>query len=154
MEQAKDVKVIKFSRDFYKKVYKEAFDYCADNFENEDNEQTGECTVSISVDGYDLEFTADVECMYEDESFNHAFGTWHDPYAGYYFADVYGIRDVTVYDDDGDCVDGFSIDEYNEQFFDDEHLNIRKGTKCVSSTVTTMVCVRCFTITIGHPCLG
>lgn len=117
-----------FTKDFYKKVYDEACKACKKNFINEDGEQYGTCLVTISVDGYEIELNALVECEYEDESFDHAFGTWHDPYAGYVFSDVYGISDVTVWGEDGE-VEGFSIDDYDKQFIDYEHNGIKKGDK-------------------------
>ena len=42
---------------------------------------------------------------------------------------MYGIKDVTVWDENGDVVEGFSIDDFEAQFIEDEHKGIKKGDK-------------------------
>jgi hypothetical protein len=118
-----------FTKDFYKKVYDEVFDACKSEFVNEDGECYGKCYVTINIDGYEIDLTALVECEWSDDSFDHAFGTWHDPFAGYEFSGVYGIEDVTVWDEDGNVVEGFSINDYDSQFVEEEHGGIKKGDK-------------------------
>ena len=122
---------IEFTKEFYKKVYEALCDYCQENFENLDGEAYGTCNAEVEVDGFVIEAECGCECEFEDSSFDHAFGTWHDPYAGYVFSDVEGISDVTVWDEEGDEVEGFSIEAYDNQFIEDEHNGIMKGDKVV-----------------------
>lgn len=116
-----------FTPDFYKKVYDAVYDYCKENYQRD---YEGSMSVStVTVDGCEIECDADIDTEWQDDSFDHAFGTWHDPCAGYEFADVSGIANVTVWDEDGNVVEGFSVEDYDAQFREDEHMGIKKGDK-------------------------
>ena len=110
-----------FTPEFYQKVY----DCIMDGIDDMDDGANyfecviGDVTVSASVM---------VDVTEEDRSFSHAFGIQRE--FGYVreFSD---IDDVEVWDEDGDAVEGFSVDEFNEQFMVDETAipggTVRKG---------------------------
>lgn len=123
------MKKVDFTKDFYEKVYKAVYEYCEEYYKSDCD---GSMSVStVEVDGYEIECDADIDTEWHDDSFDHAFGTWHDPYACYEFADVAGISNVTVWDEEGDEVEGFSVDDYDAQFIEDEYNGIKKGDKVV-----------------------
>ena len=116
-----------FSTEFYKKLYDRVYDECEKRFENPDNEPSVSMTVEIEFDDCTIEADVEVTCEFEDRSFDHAFGTWHDPYAGYVFGDV-DIISGKVYDDDGNVYE-FDVEAYDSQFMSDHKGGIVKGDK-------------------------
>ena len=109
------MKKIEFTHDFYKEVYKKIMDKqsCYDAGDGFDFYPT------IYVDFKGVRYQIDIEVTYasefRDESFDHAFGTWVDEYAGYYFADgLDGIGNVDVWDDE-DGEGRFIISTYGQK---------------------------------------
>lgn len=122
------MKHVSFDKDFYKRVYEALCDYCEAHFHDAWHEDGDIICATVDIDEYTVEAYCDCSSEYKDESFDHAFGTWHDPCPSYEFEDVIGIEDVSVFDDDGE-VEGFSIDDYYAQFVEDEHDDLKKGDK-------------------------
>ena len=116
-----------FTPDFYKDLYKEICDYCKNNYVS-DGESSGTMSGCFSLDEYEIEFEADIECEFQDESFDHAFGTWHDPNAGYVFGCVSGISEINIYGEDG-LLESVDIDEFEAVFHESEHKGHKAGDK-------------------------
>lgn len=83
---------------------------------------------SVSVCCYVDNMYIEAEVVYGttwcDDSFDHAFGTWHDPCAHYEAEGIEELEDITVYEDD-DCkkvIEGFSYDDFWAQFEKDEKV--------------------------------
>lgn len=116
-----------FTPEFYRKVY----DSITDDIDDMDDGSNyfecviGDVTVSMSVL---------VDVTEEDRSFSHAFGIEHE--TGYVrtFAD---IADVEVWDGDGDPVEGFSVEAFNEQLMNHEvrlsGKTVRRGDTVTAS---------------------
>lgn len=51
-----------------------------------------------------------------DESFDHAFGTWHDPNAGWLITGIEFIVKVKVEDDEGNEVEGFDVEKFCKDY--------------------------------------
>lgn len=122
---------VEFTQEFYKEVYKKIMDKqssydCGEGFE---------FTPTIYVEFNGVRYQIDIEVTYasefQDDSFDHAFGTWHDPNAGYYFADgIESIGKVEMWDDETDEeVEGFDEDAFWQQFDEDSYRNIKVGDK-------------------------
>lgn len=92
----------------------------------------------VSIDFYigedDMYVTCEAHYITElhDDSFDHAFGTWHDPYP---YLEVVGcddIYDVKVYE--SDCkdakeIEGFDYDSFWAQFEVESYAGFKKGDK-------------------------
>lgn len=103
-----------FSRDFYEKLYKAIMDK-VDEVAYDDEADGYPDT--FYVDGCEVDATVYYGFELHDESFDHAFGTWHDPYPYMEATCVNGIEEVTVRDEDtGEEVSGFSCDAFMAQF--------------------------------------
>lgn len=116
-----------FTPDFYKNVYKAICEYCEKNYES-NGEASDTMSGCFTLDEYEIEFDADIECEWCDESFDHAFGTWHDPYAGYGFGCVSGISEINIYGENG-LVESVDIDEFEAVFHEAEHKGHKAGDK-------------------------
>lgn len=114
-----------FTPDFYKAVYKAICEYCEKNYES-NGESSDTMSGSFSYKEYEIEFEADIEGEWHDESFDHAFGTWHDPNPCYVFGRVSGISDLIVYDESGP-IDGVDADKLYEAFQESEHKGHKTG---------------------------
>lgn len=123
-----------FTKDFYEKVFKELDDWMSreDGMEN-----SGSKTVTLYIedderfndgDTIEIEMEAGYECDLHDDSFDHAFGTWHDPCPYWEYAGLTYIDDVRVWVDEKE-VQGFSVDDFWAQFHVEEHRGIKKGDK-------------------------
>lgn len=128
------MKHVDFTQEFYKEVYKKIMDKqsyydCGDGFDFYP-------TIYVEYEG--VRYQIDIEVTYasefRDDSFDHAFGTWVDDHAGYYFADgIDAIGNVDVWDEtNGEEVEGFDKDEFWRQFEKDNFRNIKVGDKVVS----------------------
>ena len=110
------MKKVNLTPEFYEQLVNDVYDYCKRNYENEDGEKYVTMSVCLSIGDYEVELDAEVESEFVDESFDHAFGTWHDPMAGWAFGSVYDVNNVHVYDADGEVEgfskDGFTLTEY------------------------------------------
>lgn len=83
---------------------------------------------SVSVCCYVDNMYIEAEVVYGttwcDDSFDHAFGTWHDTCAHYEAEGIDELEDITVYEND-DCekvIDGFSYDDFWAQFEQDTYI--------------------------------
>ena len=126
---------VEFTQEFYKEVYKKIMDKQS----SYDAGDGFDFYPTIYVEFNGVTYQIDIEVTYAsefiDESFDHAFGTWHDPNAGYYFADgIDGIGKVDVWDDeDGEEVEGFDEAAFWQQFDEDNYRNIKVGDKVMYS---------------------
>lgn len=89
---------------FYDRLYIGLNYYCRHYREGKPIE-SGEYEDDIPLnDDYCAEVSLDVEviCEFQDDSFDHEFGTWDDPCKGYYpnGVKVEKIRSIKVYDED------------------------------------------------------
>ena len=91
-----------FTPEFYQKMYDALMD--VDWSYNDDYEAVIE-GLPVAEDCYvdDYYITADkvyYDKEFVDESFDHAYGTWHDPFAHYEVTGIYNIDCVHVYEND------------------------------------------------------
>lgn len=123
------MKHVDFTQEFYKEVYKKIMDKQS----SYDAGDGFDFYPTIYVEFNGVRYQIDIEVTYasefRDDSFDHAFGTWHDPYAGYYFADgIDSIGNVDVWDDtNGEEVEGFDEEVFWQQFDCDSYRNIKTG---------------------------
>lgn len=108
------MKQVKFSDDFYKHLanaIREGMDDVVYDDEEKGNPDT------FHVDGYAVDVTVYYGWELHDDSFDHAFGTWHDPYPCMKAEYIDDIDDVTVSIEETDeQVDGFDYDAFMAQF--------------------------------------
>lgn len=122
---------VEFTQEFYKEVYKQIM-ACQKDY---DAGEGFDFTPTIYVEFNDATYQIDIEVTYasefQDDSFDHAFGTWHDPNAGYYFADgIESIGKVEMWDEEsGEEVEGFDEDAFWQQFEASLHLHLKNGDK-------------------------
>ena len=118
-----------FTKEFYLKIYKELHDYCEENYDGEEVMTVWIDDIEINGHYYEIDCEVDIEREFHDESFDHAFGVWHDPFPYYEFVDVDGISDVEVYED-GNKIEGFSVEDYyNFVNNDEDHEGFHTGDK-------------------------
>ena len=117
------MRTAQFTKDFYKRLH-EAVMASASKAKYEDDGYLA----SIYVDGYEVELTAYFNWERHDESFDHAFGTWHDPHPYMEVTSLNDIGEVTVRDDmSGEEVGGFDYDSFMAQFEQPFCLVFHKG---------------------------
>lgn len=106
------MKPTSLSPEFYENLYNEIINH---GFEPE-TENDCHCNMDIEdVDGFFVNLEATFEVNYEDDSFDHAFGTEY----GYHFecGNLIDIEAVVLSDEDGnDVSDLFDYDAFWEQF--------------------------------------
>lgn len=118
------MKPTSLSPEFYKKLYDEII--CKFEFVPEDIDDTSCYIDAEDFDGFYIEFKATFEVNVIDDSFDHAFGTFHASHieAG----ELTDIEEVTMYDEDGNNVSKlFDYDAFWEQFKCYE-VKFRSGT--------------------------
>lgn len=98
--------------------YKEVYDRINEKISNFDY---GEDVNQMQDYDFDLgEYWVHVECWFSsewyDESFDHAFGTWHDPNAGWVITGIEEIGEIKVEDEDGNEVEGFDVEKFCKDF--------------------------------------
>lgn len=107
-----------FTKEFYSKMYDELLgsakylwgDRLEDAMDGKavaEDCYVGEYYITVDEVYYDREWV--------DESFDHAFGTWHDPNAGYEICGICDIDKVHVYEsDDSNAAEihGFDYDAF------------------------------------------
>lgn len=107
------MKPTSLSPEFYKKLYDEII--CKFEFDPESTEDTSCYITAEDFEGFFIEFKATFEVNVIDDSFDHAFGTYHDSHieAG----ELTDIDEVFMYDeDDNDVSHLFDYDAFWEQF--------------------------------------
>jgi len=132
------MKHVDFTEEFYKEVYKQIMD--RQSSYDPGNGFDFYPTIYVEFNGvsYQIDIEVTYAKEYKDDSFDHAFGTWVDEFAGYYFADgLEGIGRVDVWDDtSGEEVEGFDEDKFWQQFERDHTYNgIKAGDKVKSHGV-------------------
>jgi hypothetical protein len=127
------MKRIEFTQEFYKEVYNKIMDKQSSYDEGEGFDFYPTIYVEFNGVRYQIDIEVTYASEFRDESFDHAFGTWHDPNAGYYFADgIDDIGNVDVWDDEDDEeVEGFDKEAFWQQFDKDRYRNIKVGDKVV-----------------------
>lgn len=109
----KDMKQVTFTDEFYKQLYNELLELC-ECYENEEDSERVEEAFGIELDNYNIGLNISMVFEYEDNSFNHEFGTYIDENAGYLtFKKIEKVSDVHVYDEDGE-VAGFDYEKFNK----------------------------------------
>ena len=100
-----------FTTDFYNHLYNKITERMNDDCYDEDN-GTG-FSHYYEFDGYCVELDVFYDYEWEDDSFDHAFGTWRDPYAGYYPIGIEKVENVHVFKSKTfEEVTGFDCDEF------------------------------------------
>lgn len=107
-----------FTTEFYKNLYDALLENAKSDWYYEDvcngKLLSMDCECGWASDVYvvcDIEVGTEVH----DESFDHAFGTWHDPAPYLEVVSIDGIDDIHVYessDRDAKEIDGFDIDAF------------------------------------------
>lgn len=102
---------------FYDKLFAQLSKYVKDTVTDEEETLHEDCDFYIDItDDISVYISLDITVFaeYHDESFDHAFGTWKDPYAGFYPSGykVELINEICV--DDG-------VNEY-EPIYDKERI--------------------------------
>lgn len=125
-----------FTPDFYKALYdaiveasKGTMDLWAE--EIADGESVG---VDCYVDNYYITAEVIVATEWHDESFDHAFGTWHDPNP---YLEVVGCEEIfNIHVYEGDTkdakeIEGFSEEAFWSQFEVEKYGKYSKGDKVI-----------------------
>ena len=113
-----------FDQDFYRKLGSE--------IENDDIEVdedgSGTYCREYEIDGYFVEACVTFKVTWNDDSFDHAFGTqYYPPYA--VLENLIDIKDVDIEDGDGNKVLGFDYDQFWKQYERDTFGSIKAGDK-------------------------
>ena len=109
-----NMKRVQFSEQFYKHLH-DAIMGNAGNVEY-DSEAHG-YPDTFYVDGYKVDATVFYGWELHDDSFDHAFGTWHDPHPYMEVEYLDNIDNVVVYEEEtGEMVEGFDNDAFMSQF--------------------------------------
>lgn len=112
-----------FTKDFYFHLYNEVINKMNDDSYDED-EGTG-FSHYYEVDGYDVELDVFYTYEWQDDSFDHAFGTWRDPYAGYYPVGIERVENVRVWITDTDTeVTGFDCDVFLNTIYPPKNVKV------------------------------
>lgn len=107
------MKTTQFHSDFYARLHEAIMASASDAVYDDEHGHQG----TYYVDGYEVELTAYFNWERHDESFDHAFGTWHDPFPYMEATSLDDIDEVTVRDDmSGEEVSGFDRDAFMAQF--------------------------------------
>ena len=114
---------MEFTKEFYKKLCNAIYDYAEKH-----DEVLDEYNMDLYMDGFVIYLVADFNVEWEDDSFDHAFGTqYYPPYA--VLGNLTDISDVEIYDEETDerlDVD-FNVDEFWSTFDVNEYMNLKKG---------------------------
>lgn len=104
------MKKVQFTREFYEHL-DDAIMKGLDNVTYDDDiSNYGD---SFEVDGFEVEATICYTWELHDDSFDHAFGTWHDPYPYMEATGFESISDVHVYDSESEEeVEGFDYEAF------------------------------------------
>lgn len=114
-----------FTADFYRHLYDAIREY-TDDLELDGCDTSASAT--LYVDGCEVELTVEFSLEWIDESFDHAFGTWHDPYPYYRVSCIEGVDDVRIYDEEtGDEIEGFDCGAFMAQFDVPSHIFSIRG---------------------------
>lgn len=98
---------------FTKEFYKHLFTKMEADFGNVEYNDMNEYICAYEVDGYDIELTVSYDFEWHDDSFDHAFGTWHDPYPYWEACGIIEVFDVVVFETGTENeVTGFDCDEF------------------------------------------
>lgn len=125
---------MKLTDEFYKELHEELMKYSqvlsGSEFEKacEDENVYVECYVGEYYVTAMVHFKAELH----DESFDHLFGTWHDPDPQMEIEGYDYLEDVHVYEsDDKDAIEvgEFDFDAFMDQFEKDRYLYYKKGDK-------------------------
>ena len=104
-----------FTPDFYKMVNKELTEVLTKQYEPKEMSEEYVAYICIepedSGDCIEVELTCQCNNTVHDESFDHAFGTWHDPCPYLEFEQLDDIEDATVRLN-GEKIEGFSLDDF------------------------------------------
>lgn len=104
------------TEDFYKELYEEICSYAEANYECDDAEATStSVSMELEIGDISVSLQATFGVEWEDDSFDHAFGTRH----GWHMElrDLDDIDDVSVYDEEGeDITKQFDYDAFWAQF--------------------------------------
>lgn len=110
----KQPKKVTFPDSFYQQVYDE-LKFRGDQFDyGEDPNQMQEC--DLEIDDYWVHVDWWFSTEWVDESFDHAFGTWKDPDAGWLITGIEMIVNVIVEDDEENKVEGFDVEKFCKDF--------------------------------------
>lgn len=122
-----------FTKEFYQFVYNEINKRLEEDFCPSEEVEETDGYVCIEEKPYaeddeviEISATVETENEWNDDSFDHAFGTWHDPcpcwkYGG--ITDIFNVE-VTV---NGDKVEGWNEADFWLSFIEDEYKEHKKG---------------------------
>ena len=119
-----------FTKEFYQAVFHQMEERLKEDFcpTEEDEEVDGyacfeEEPFADDGDCIEVEMTLRTLNEWEDDSFDHAFGTWHDPYACWGYGYIYDVEDdVKVYKN-GKEIEGWNMDDFWLSFNEEQHTN-------------------------------
>ena len=108
-----------FTPEFYKKLYDELLEKANKDWYYEDVCESGhlamDCECDWAGDIYVVLNDVEVGTEVHDDSFDHAFGTWHDPHPYLEVTCIEGLSDVHVYENsnrDAKEIEGFDIEAF------------------------------------------
>ena len=103
---------------FTKEFYSHLFEKIEAEFPYVEHCEYNGYNYGFDVDGYYIELDIYFAFEWQDDSFDHAFGTWHDPFAGYAAVGVEKVENVEVFKVDTDeKIEGFDCDEFIETIY-------------------------------------
>ena len=117
-----------FTKEFYQAVFHQMEERIKEDFcpTEEDEEVDGYACFEEEPfvdddDCIEVEMTLRTQNEWEDDSFDHAFGTWHDPCPCWKFGYIYDVDDdVKVYKN-GKEIQGWNMDDFWLSFHEERH---------------------------------
>ena len=108
-----------FTEEFYKKLYDEIINYADENYSPQDEDDCY-CNMEVQVGNFTVELDATFEVEYIDDSFDHAFGTYHDYHYEAGYLEEISIIDIWESNEENDLEDKvtdlFDEEKFWEQF--------------------------------------
>jgi len=123
---------MKLTEKFYKELHEELMKYsqALSGSEEEKAREDENVYVECYVGEYYVTAMVHFKVVLHDESFDHLFGTWHDPNPQMEIEGYDYLEDVHVYEsDDKDAqeVGEFDFRAFMRQFEEDRYVNFKKG---------------------------
>ena len=103
-----------FTKEFYTNLFKKI----EDEFPDVEYREHNGYNYGFEVDGYYVDLDVYFVFEWNDESFDHAFGTWHDPNPCYIAVGVESVENVEIFKVNTDeKIEGFDCDEFIETIY-------------------------------------
>ena len=117
-----------FTKEFYQAVFHQMEEKLKEDLcpTEEDEEVDGyacfeEEPFADDGDCIEVEMILRTQNEWEDDSFDHAFGTWHDPCPCWKFGYISDVYDAKVYKNGKEEIQGWNMDDFWLSFHEEQH---------------------------------